>query len=173
MNLSSVWSYLERVARERLQNNQTELQVTEYGTDIELIGAAGEVAARRFLKLSSSLHTEFDNGIDFLWGGKSVDVKATRRTPLLEFRFLQWPLSKPIKADLVIMTAVDLEQCEAEVLGYAFRNEILRAPVNHARSYPCREIPVTALHSPWNLFDKEIVEDRYGRFAKTQTHQGP
>lgn len=173
MNLRSVWPYLEQVARERLQNNQTELQVKEYGPEIELIGVAGEAAARQFLKMPINLHLEFDNGIDFNWMGRTVDVKATRRTRLLEHRFLQWPIIKPVKAEIIVMTAIDLDQREAEVIGYAFKNEILRAPINHTRPYPCREIPITALHSPWNLFSPDIVKDRYGRYAQTQTHTRP
>ena len=51
MDLSKSWPYIVKVAERRLQNNVTERQVWEYGDDIEIMGAAGELAALRELGL--------------------------------------------------------------------------------------------------------------------------
>lgn len=171
MDLSSARDYIKTVALERLQNNQTVRQVSYYGTEIEYLGAAGELAARRFLKINETLHTHFDRGADIHWRGYKIDVKATRLTPLTEFRFLQWPQTKFLKADIVLLTAVDLRSLEAEVIGYAFREEVLRAPINPERRYPCHEIPIAELHSPWNLFSARTLRARYSACAQTGAYR--
>jgi hypothetical protein len=171
MDISSARDYIQTVAIERLQNNQTVRQVNFYGTEIEYLGAAGELAARRFLKIGETLHTHFDRGADIHWRGYKIDVKATRLTPLTEFRFLQWPYTKTIKADLILLTAIDLRTMEAEVIGYAFREEVLRAPINPDRRYPCHEIPIAELHSPWNLFSTRTIRARYTACTQAQAYR--
>ena len=64
MDLGAQWQYIEQVAAERLQNNKTKRHVSHYGTYIEVIGAAGELAAHRFLGLPETLHTHLDGGCD-------------------------------------------------------------------------------------------------------------
>jgi hypothetical protein len=166
MNLNPQRAYLEQVARERLRNNRTEWQVDDYGEEIELIGAAGELAARRFLKLPEELHTRFDQGADILWRGHRIDVKTTRLTERIQFRYLQWPQRKPIKADLVMMAAFDPRSWDAEVLGYTFKQEILNAPLNRTRAHPCYELSVMKLHSPWNLFSSEVIDETFSKYLQ-------
>ena len=96
MDLSRSWKYIEYIARQRLKHNQTKRHVSDYGTEIEIIGAAGELAARRFLGLSDKLHFRFDQGVDIKTPSRSIDVKATKLTPLLRHRYLQWPKKKPV-----------------------------------------------------------------------------
>lgn len=162
MDLSGSWDYIEQVARERLSHNKTSHHVSEYGPEIETLGAAGELAARRFLGLDERLHTYFDGGADIRFGGKTIDVKATHLTPKIGYRFLQWPEWKPIKAQIILMTAVHLVERKAVVIGYATRAEISRADINMTRAYPCHEISVKELHPASELL---TLEHRIQAFA--------
>jgi len=151
VNLGPQWTYLQKVAKSRLRNNKTIYHVDRYGTDIEVLGAAGELAARRFLGLPEKLHLDKDNGIDLYWRGWKVDVKATHMTKNLHYRFLQWPHYKPIKADIILMTAVNLRYKKATVIGFALRSEVSVAPINTKRDIPCHEISVALLHPAWRM----------------------
>ena len=151
MNLAPDWDYLKKVAERRLQNNQTIYHVDRYGDDIEVLGAAGELAARRFLGLPEKLHLTKDDGIDLYWRGWTVDVKATHMTKNLEHRFLQWPHYTPIKADIILMTAVHLKWRKATVIGFATGDEVNTAPINTERKSPCHEISVKLLHPAWRM----------------------
>lgn len=154
IHLRKNWRAIEEVARKRLKNNsKTKHHRKEFGNELEIMGAAGEIAARRFLKLPLWLQTTFDNGIDLEWRGHTVDVKATRWVPTIMSRYLQWPKTKNIKADLILMTAIDFEQKKAILLGFCSREELERAPVNEKRDIPCMEVPVTSLRKPEKLFD--------------------
>ena len=101
MDLKASWPYIVEVVRQRLAHNKTEYHISDYGTDIEILGAAGELAARRFLGVSEILHTEFDGGTDIYWNGIRIDVKATHLTPKVNHRYLQYPERKSVKADMV------------------------------------------------------------------------
>jgi len=150
MNLSGVWEDIEHVADIRRQNNRTPRHVdVEY---LEVIGAAGELAARHFLGLPTKLHKGFDHGRDFLWRGWKVDVKTTKLTPRLAFRFLQWPTEKLIRADIILLMAVDQETMEVTPVGWTTAEEMAHAPINRTRQVPCHEIPVTDLRPFWEMF---------------------
>lgn len=151
MDLRSQWKYIHKVAKQRLRNNKTMYHVDKYGDEIEVIGAAGEIAARRFLGLPEKLHLTKDNGIDLYWRGWKVDVKATRLTKNLEWRFLQWPHYKPIKADIIFMTAVSIHYKSATVIGFATANEMGVSPINTTRDIPCHEISVKLLHPAYMM----------------------
>ena len=151
MDLSGSWKYIERIARSRLAHNKTDHHVSRYGDEIEILGAAGELCARRYLGLKEVLHDRFDNGVDFVFAGKKIDVKATQLTPRLEYRYLQLAVTKKIKADLVLLTAVDLVGKQGTVVGWVFREELLEAPINRNRHNPCHEISVRKLHPGWEL----------------------
>ena len=151
LDLQDKWGYIEKVAKERLANNRTSRHVSQYGEQIEVLGAAGELAARRFLKLPEDLHIHFDHGVDIEYHGHSIDVKATHLTKRIQYRFLQWPHWKQVKADIIIMTAVDLKNKHAEVLGYATKEEVLAAPINKERDTPCHEIPIPELKDVYDL----------------------
>ena len=146
MDLTSSWAYIEEIAAARLRNDITRHHVADYGTEIETIGAAGEVAARRFLGLDEKIHEHFDGGADLIYKGFRVDVKATCWTPLLQHRFLQWPQWKTIRCDFVLMSVIDTMTRKAKIVGFATKSEIERAPVNFTRSYPCHEIAIPLLH---------------------------
>ena len=124
MDLSHSWRYIEYVARTRLQNNKTRRHVSAYGKEIEVIGAAGEFAARRFFGLGEDLHVKFDQGVDIRLPKRTIDVKATRLTPLLRHRNLQWPLTKPIIADIILLTAISIRYRTATIVGYATSMEL-------------------------------------------------
>lgn len=151
MNLAASWEYILSIAKQRLEHNRTSRHVDDFGPDIETLGAAGELAARRFLGLPENLHTNFDNGADLVWNSYKVDVKATRLTHSFRFRFLQWPEWKPVKADIILLTAVNMDEKSATVVGWTTRPEIQNAPVNNERFIPCHEIPITDLRPPWEL----------------------
>jgi hypothetical protein len=168
MDLSPPWQYILDVAKHRLENNITERHVSDYGEYIEVIGAAGELAARRFLQLNENLHVHFDGGCDILYKDIRIDVKATVWTPRLERRFLQWRITKPMRADVVLLTAVNCEKRSAIIRGYALRHEAGQAPINQTRDYPCFEIPVTRLHSASNLLFAQSLDDLHAR-PKAQT----
>lgn len=151
MDLTTAWPYIEDVARSRLSHNKTEHHVSCFGEGIEVIGVAGEVLVRRFLGVTEQVHEGFDHGVDINYFGLRIDVKATVLTPNASFRFLQWPNWKRVRADLIVMTAVDPINQYGTIIGYARKNEILAAPVNPNRPFPCHEIPFTALHPAWEL----------------------
>jgi hypothetical protein len=151
MDFSREWKYLQQVSKKRLHNNKTGRHVSRYGEEIELIGAAGELAARRFLGIPQSLHEVFDGGVDLIWKGKTVDVKATQLTPKIMHRYWQWPEWKDIRADIILMTAVNLKEKQAAVLGYVYAQELKDAPINLERHFPCHEIPVPLLHPAYLL----------------------
>jgi len=168
MDLSGSWSYIEGIAKERLRNNKTSRHVADYGTDIEILGAAGEIAARRFLGLPEKLHTHFDKGTDIRFAGRKIDVKATRLTNKVEYRCLQWPYQKPIRSNIILLTAVSIPIRTAVVIGYARKVEILRAPVNLERAYPCHEISVKELHPASKLLT--LANEPF--LSKTQAFSG-
>ncbi|MGW8177928.1 MAG: hypothetical protein ACWGQW_03925 [bacterium] len=151
MDLSPDWNMITKAAEQRLKNNKTIFHIDKYGTDIEVLGAAGEIAARRFLGLPETLHLTKDNGVDLVWRGWTVDVKCTHMTKYLHHRYLQWPHYKPIKADIILMTAVNLKWKKGTVIGFALRHELAAAPINPKRDIPCREILVTKLHPAWKM----------------------
>lgn len=151
MRLAKDWDYIKRVARARLSNNKTEKHVSQYGDAIEIIGVAGELTARRFFGLDESLHTHFDRGVDFILGGRKIDIKATPLHGGLGGNHLQWPTWKPVKSDIIILTAVNTDKHTSIVLGYVYADEIERAPVNHNRRTPCHEIPIEDLRPAWKL----------------------
>jgi hypothetical protein len=151
MNLSGSWEYIEMTARSRLSHNKTKRHVYDYGESLEVIGVAGEIVARRFLGLPEQVHEGFDNGIDIDYFGIKLDVKATILTPNANYRFLQWPDWKKIRAEYIVMTVIDPINKLGTVIGYARKNEIFNAPINPARHTPCHEIPFTELHPAWEL----------------------
>jgi hypothetical protein len=151
MDLTGSWPYIERIARSRLAHNKTRHHVSEYGEGIETLGVAGELVARRFLGLDEKLHDRFDGGHDFLFAGKTVDVKATVLTPNIAYRYLQWAEWKPVKAQVVLMTGVDPITRQGIVIGYATKEEVLQSPINRSRFNPCHEIPISELHPVYGL----------------------
>jgi hypothetical protein len=162
MDLTGSWRYVQEIARQRLEHNITKRHVSDYGTGIELLGAAGELAARRFLGLDEHLHTHLDDGVDIRWRGHTIDVKTTHLTPKIEYRFLQWTKDKPVVADLVLMAAVNLRTKQATILGYTEKNNIMRAPINYTRDYPCHEVPVRDLKPAWELL---VLDSRRHKHA--------
>ena len=151
MDLTGSWEYIQGIAKSRLANNKTPHHVTEFGEGIELLGAAGEIIARRFLGLEERLHSGFDHGIDIRLFGMKIDVKATVLTPKVCHRFLQWPTWKTVKSDIILLTAIDPISKQGTVLGYATKNEMEGAPVNKTRFIACHEIAVNELHPCWEL----------------------
>ncbi len=151
MDLSGSWSYIESTARSRLAHNKTKRHVSEYGEGIEVIGVAGEIVVRRFLGLVEQVHDGFDNGVDINYFGLKMDVKATILTPNASFRYLQWPNWKKVRADYIVMTAIDPLNKNGTIIGYALKKEIIAAPINPNRPTPCHEIPFTELHPAWEL----------------------
>jgi hypothetical protein len=168
MDLSAQWQYLEEIAAERLKNNITRRHVSQYGTYIELIGAAGELAARRFFHLPEELHTHLDGGTDMVYKDMRIDIKATVWTPKLQHRYLQWPVTKAVRADVILLAAVDIEEQAAMVIGYALPQEIYNAPVNNQRDFPCHEIPIPTLRTPVAL---RIASCRNDLYPKAQTYR--
>jgi len=166
MDLNGSWPGLVATATQRLRNNKTSHHVSEYGTDIELIGAAGELAARRFLNLDEFLHTHFDHGVDIRIDKYTIDVKATVLTKFVQYRFLQWPYWKPIRAKIILLTAVSIKDHSAIVIGYALKQEILKAHINLMRDYPCHEIPVKDLHPA-----SELLTLQHASLPKASTYR--
>lgn len=150
MNLRDKWEYIEYIARERLKNNITERHVEL--EDIEILGAAGELAARRYFKLPETLHVNFDSGADLYLQEWPIDVKTTHLTKFIKHRFLQWPEYKRVKAPIIVMVGVNLKRKTARLLGYATKEEIMGAPINPERDIPCHEIPVPDLHDIVDLW---------------------
>ena len=144
MDLSDRWSYIVSVAEERLCINKTKRHVS-YGAEKEIIGAAAELAAHRLFGISEALHIGFDKGIDFIHRGISFDVKGTELVPTIKFRCLQFPVSKKVKADIIILFGIDLQERSAVPLGYSTRERLLATTVNYERPFPCYEIPIPEL----------------------------
>jgi hypothetical protein len=155
MDLSQSWAYIEDVADHRLDNNKTPRHVKKYGSQIEVLGAAGELAARRFLGLDEDLHEQFDHGVDLYWRGYRVDVKSTHLTKRINHRYLQWPEWKWVKSDIVLLIGVDMRKQEAMIIGWVWKDTVLEAPVNPERDTPCHEIPVPELRPAWELWTLE------------------
>lgn len=156
MDLSGSWAYIENVAQSRLAGNKTSRHVSKWGNTLEILGVAGEIAVRRYLGLPENVHNGFDHGVDLTFNGKSIDVKTTVLTPRLSYRYLQYPVWKKIKSEIIILTAVNPQSRAATIVGYATREEILRAPVNRTRLEACHEIPVRDLHPIWELIAASI-----------------
>jgi len=156
MDLSSSWKYIVETAKIRYSNNRTQWHVNDYGIDKEVIGVAGEVVARRHLGLDEEVHLGFDGGVDITFCGIRIDVKATLLTPKFTYKFLQWAEGKPIKSDIIFLTAIDPISMAGIPVGYATRDAIGNAPVNKTRHIPCHEIPVRELHPDWELLELGI-----------------
>ena len=134
-----------------MAHNKTPRHVSLFGTQIETIGAAGELAARRFLGLPEVLHTHFDGGTDLIVSGTRIDVKATRWDPA--HKYLQWPYWKWVKAPIILMTKVDLSDKRALVVGYATREDILSSGINMQRATWCYEISIKDLRKASDLYE--------------------
>ncbi len=148
MDMSRHKEYLTFVEAERRRHNCTRWHVPNLY--YEHNGAVGEMAARMFLSLPEVLHTHFDGGADLYYRGYAVDIKTTKLTSCVEHRYLQWPQGKPIKADIVWMWAV--HGWEAFPIGWAWKEEMIAAPINYGRERPCHEIPVPRLHPIYELY---------------------
>lgn len=107
------------------------------------MGAAGELAARRYLGLSEELGTRFDGGVDLSFHGLMVDVKSTRPYS----KWLQVAYYKRVAADIILMMAVDMKKQTARPFGFAWRDEILSAPLDLRMDDACHHILVGDLHS--------------------------
>jgi hypothetical protein len=151
MDLSGSWEYIEDVARSRLAHNKTPHHCYQFGPQIEILGVAGELLARRFLGLPEDLHTGFDGGCDLLYRNLRVDVKACRFSRNLTHFFLQFPAAKPVKAQIVFLTAIDMREQSGFPVGFAFAREVRIAPINNQAMVACHEIPVPKLHQPYEL----------------------
>jgi hypothetical protein len=150
MDLRQDWDTIIKISDLRRQNNRTPWHINE--RYLEVIGTAGELAARRFLGLPEELHTRFDGGTDLEWKGYRVDVKTTVLTQNLEYRYLQYPTRKYMKSDIILMMAVNEKGKIAIPVGWAFSFEMMAAAVNRKRDHPCHEIPIRELHPGWELF---------------------
>jgi hypothetical protein len=164
VDLRQDWSYIVKVSDQRRRNNRTPWHINEHY--LEVIGTAGELASRRFLGLPEELHTHFDGGTDLIWKGYRVDVKTTILTPNIEFRFLQWPIRKTIKSDIVLMMAVDEHEKTATPIGWVFAFEVMAAVVNQKRDHPCHEISVRDLRPSWELFSLRTLSRKEQRAMK-------
>ena len=149
MDLTASWPYIEEIAAKRLARNKTPRHVSRYGPEIETMGAAGELAARRFFGVSEFLHVSFDGGADIVINGFKIDVKATKWD--LAHKYLQWPYWKWVKAPIILMTMVDIVEKKAFVVGYATREDIMNAPVNMLRTTWCYELPIKHLRKAQEL----------------------
>ena len=157
MNLEHHWGYILDVAAQRLHNNKTAHHIAKYGDELEVMGAAGELAARIFLGVSLEMGVHFDGGVDINYGRHRVDVKATKLTPGIAYRFMQWPIWKDIKSDIILMTVVNVPTMHAMIIGYATKEDLVNATANMAREVPCVEIPFVNLRPCWELVaDKEL-----------------
>lgn len=169
MDLRPQWEYILSIARTRLENNKTSRHVTHYGDEIEVLGAAGEMAARLFLGLQPVLHTGFDHGADMSYRNIRIDTKATRLAGNVQERFLQWPTFKSIRSDVILMTAVSIRKRNAKLLGFALSNEIARSPINNQRFIACHEIPIRFLHPTSLLKNATSYKDL---FTSAKTNAG-
>jgi hypothetical protein len=131
MNLQADWGYILEVAERRLRNNRTHRHIVSEKGRLEIIGAAGEVAARRFLGLPEKLHNHFDGGVDLNWRGYRVDVKSTAISDHLGKQYLQYPEYKWINADIILMMGIDLDRQEATVIGFATCAAPIAAPYGY------------------------------------------
>jgi hypothetical protein len=142
--------YILDIAAQRLGFNRTRYHVEN--TYFEQIGAAAEMAARIFLGLPAELHVHFDGGVDMRYLGWAIDIKATKLTPNIQYRYLQWQKDKPIKADIIWQWGVDLVNWRALPTGWAYASELFAAPINQGRDRPCHEIAVPDLHPIYELY---------------------
>jgi len=162
-NFARKWNYILRVSRTRLKNNRTPFHVESKDGKFEVIGAAGEMAARRYFGLKEELHLHFDGGTDMKFHGLRINVKATEYSLVKPRHFLQWPIEKDINCDVAVMTMVDLLNKRVAVIGFALQDELLVAPINHKRPYTCREIPIRDLHPIADLKCKSVTGKPYVR----------
>ncbi|MGD0002868.1 MAG: hypothetical protein ABSE06_01420 [Anaerolineaceae bacterium] len=128
--------------------------------------------ARRYLGLDEGVHLGFDGGVDIIYCGLRIDVKATVLTPKVEFKFLQWSEWKPIKSDIILLTVIDAIDMVGYPVGYATCDEMLKAPINETRNTPCHEIAIHDLHPMWELgaFGKKAAEERKRGMSKALTY---
>jgi len=150
IDLKDRWEYITQVATYRLEHNQTTHHHV-YCSDSELLGAAAEVGVRRYFGLSERLQLGLDQGVDILLNNKRVDIKATKWSRTMWFKYMQWQENKPIKCDLVLMCGVDTETMMVELFGYATRKDIQKAPINTTRQAACHEISIGILRPLWEL----------------------
>ena len=152
MNLRSDWPYIQQIAAERLRNNKTPRHRAKYGTEIEVMGAAGELAARRFLGLPEILGTTFDGGVDLSTHGITVDVKSTKPWS----KWLQVAYYKRVSADVILMMSVDMNKREVVPFGFAWRQEIFSAPLDLRMDDACHRIHISDLHDIEDLTNARI-----------------
>lgn len=146
MNLSNDWDFILDKAKRRYENNKTIRQAKTYSYELEVLGVAGEVCTRKMLGVPIEIHECFDGGVDISFAGVDLDVKTTVLTPKIFYRFLQFRVGKVIKADAIVMAAVDPISKQGIVLGWAYRRKILKSFINYSRTYPCYEIPISELN---------------------------
>lgn len=153
IDLKPHWKNIQRVAKIRLASNKTNHHVYRFKNKLEIMGAAGEVAAHLYLGLSPEIHLEFDDGVDLEWRGWTVDVKTARAE--IKRLALQIPLRKIkdrlLNSEIYLLTTVDIKKREANIIGYTWRGAILKAKPNYTRPVPCKEIYAWDLYEPSRL----------------------
>lgn len=148
--VADAWGYIQRVARRRMKLNRTRRHYANNGS-LELLGAANEVALRRYLGLGDRLHDSFDGGRDLVYRGVAIDAKATRWSRQPEKLHLQYQWFKERAAPVLVLGMVSVKRRRVRLLGYAYASQLLAQPVNSERPTPCRELPVTELEPMWKL----------------------
>lgn len=154
IDLWDVWPYILYIAKERLRYNKTVRHIENDGT-YEILGAAGELAARRFLRMNEKLHIKFDHGADLLlFEGtrkhRIVNVKATHWDPY--HHYLLWPTTCHICCDIAMSTLVDIPNKRAKIAGWTTSQAVANATINPKRDQECHEIRLEKLLSPYLLF---------------------
>jgi len=149
----------------RLENNKTVNHQSQYGTEIELMGAAGELAALRYFGYREVLGTHFDGGRDMVWRGWDIDVKSTKMQNL-PYGFLQWPTHKTIKSDIIVLVGIEITTLEFEIVGFAFKQEFDRLDINEKADQPCWEIAMKNLHPTCELKSLPYLRRRDPKTAR-------
>jgi len=174
MLITDAWDYILDVARERLVANFHRHNSHRLGDHIEVLGVAGELAARRFLGLPERVLGVGDPGWDieipstdvlgdpYVW---TIDVKSR---PWIEgfWRMpLQWPLHKPMRADLALLVFVHLAERRAAVVSFAGKEDLEAAPIDTGGLMPCRLVdpqnmqPATRLYNLFCTVPEWMSED--------------
>lgn len=156
MNLGADWAYINKIAQERYAGVKTKWSVVKYGDKLEIMGAAGEIAVRRLLRIDPRLHVGMDDGVDIIWRGHTIDVKTTTKFPRVELTMLRWPLTKSVKADIIVLVLFNEKEKEADIVGYIPGSEVTKGTINNKVDIPCYEIPATKFRCIYNLLDPDL-----------------
>jgi hypothetical protein len=133
IDLAPYWEDIENIAKERLNHIKISRRDYNYDLGTEITDAAGEVTAKLNLGLEYKLDPTCSGPKYIDYKNLRIRVVSTKLSDVIN-QCIYLPANDPYDYDIAIFVGVDLKNYNAEIFGFAPREEILKYPIkNHWR----------------------------------------